>query len=795
MTEHQDRRDGGTNSIEELRLQLLANGYSPIPNLDKRTFMKGWPDVVIDAEEIARWSRRHRRWTATGLRVEHGLAVVDIDISDPAAFAVVLKAMQERHPDVVECGLQRSGKGCKLAIFVRTAELFSRIHTRRWLAPGATADDDSHSVEIFGGASPRQFGAFGPHTVADDGTVVVSYQWDDLGDPSTVPLAELPVFPKQVFYDLADVAEDMLKRLGFTPVPNSTAGENDAARVYDLTDDMRFDLSDGRSVLLPELRQLAAEAEGLRCSASWREGDQAKRRDRCLVSLGRSGGVCVWESASGVTHCEKDREPHDYDLDIDRVAERLRELDEKTRNKLHARDGAVVAATKMLETYAFCPNQPANVVPLWASSLDEGMTLTNFRLLLTPHCDEEIGPLGGVRKISPADIWIGSDSRVAVAGLRMRPDQPRPTYEEAGKLWANVYSPPLHDVAGGDPAIGIEFIESLLPDAGERHWFLQWLGHKVRRPDIPGPAVIMVAKKQGTGRGTLGELLRRVFGAPYVKQLPYTMFTGKTYQSQYNDWGAEALVAVVNESSEAVDGSVYKAKHSAYEHLKELVEPRPSLRMFVCKGRPNFTALSFTSYIIATNHADALPIPATDRRFAVLTNGEPREEAFWRKLNAWMDDEANVAAFVAWLRSYDLTGYSPFVAPAVTEGKLHMSEAAVSDLDRGIEEALKNVSGEVFAAEQIIELTRQAGSVYGFDYPDRWQPVAKKLVQSTCHRVGEFKGKNWQPAIDGKRYAIYARDRETAARWTHADSALLRTEIEKSGPLSASNVVAAVFRR
>lgn len=794
MTEHQDR-DSGTNSIEQLRLQLVENGYSPLPNIDKRCFLKGWPDVAIDADEIARWSRRHKRWTATGLRVEKGLAVVDIDVCDQAAADAVIKAIGEAVPDMVDCGLQRFGKGSKVALFVRTDELFSRIHTRRWLAPGATPDDDTHCVEIFGGAAARQFGAFGPHTVADDGSVVVSYRWDELGDPSTVPLADLPIFPKQAFFSAADAAEDALRRLGFTPVAMSTAGENDVARLYDLTDDMQFDLADGRRVLLPELRQLAAEEDGLRCSASWLEGPQAKRTDRCLVSVDRGGGVCIWESSSGVTHCEASREPHDYELDIDRVAEKLRELDEKTRNRLRTGDGAVVAATKMLETYAFCPAQPANVVPLWASSLDEGMTLTNFRLWLSPHCDVEIGPRGGERKINPADIWIGSDRRVSVAGLRMRPDKPRPTYEDAGKTWINVYNPPLHDELGGDAGVGIEFMESLLPDAEERHWFLQWLGHKVRRPDIPGPAVIMVAKKQGTGRGTLGELLRRVFGPQYVKQLPYTMFAGKSYQSQYNDWGAEALLAVVNESSESADGSVYKAKHAAYEHLKELVEPRPSLRMFVCKGRPNFTALSFTSYIVATNHADALPIPATDRRFAVLTNGEPRDEAFWRKLNAWMEDEANIAAFAAWLRAYDLAGYSPFVAPAVTEGKLHMSEAAVSDLDRGIEEALKNVSGEVFAAEQVVELARQAASVYGFDYPDRWPAVAKKLIQSACHRVGEFKGKNWQPMIEGKRYAIYALDRETAARWTHADATVLRHEIEKSGSMSGSNVLAGLFKR
>lgn len=45
MTKQGDRQDGGTNSIEQLRLQLLANGYSPIPNLDKRTPVQ--PDVYL----------------------------------------------------------------------------------------------------------------------------------------------------------------------------------------------------------------------------------------------------------------------------------------------------------------------------------------------------------------------------------------------------------------------------------------------------------------------------------------------------------------------------------------------------------------------------------------------------------------------------------------------------------------------------------------------------------------------------------------------------------------------------
>ena len=69
------------DQITALRLKLLENGFSPIRNRDKRTFCEGWPSLEITPDEIARWSRMTRD-KATGIRVEHGLAVIDTDIHD-----------------------------------------------------------------------------------------------------------------------------------------------------------------------------------------------------------------------------------------------------------------------------------------------------------------------------------------------------------------------------------------------------------------------------------------------------------------------------------------------------------------------------------------------------------------------------------------------------------------------------------------------------------------------------------------------------------------------------------------
>lgn len=127
-----------TDDIEQLRLQVLANGYTPIRNRDKRTFMKGWPSAVVDEAEIKRWSRRFSRDKATGIRVEDGLAVIDIDVDDRELVDRIANRILDVCPTLEDENvplLVRRGKGAKEAWFVRTDETFSRIHSRAWVRP------------------------------------------------------------------------------------------------------------------------------------------------------------------------------------------------------------------------------------------------------------------------------------------------------------------------------------------------------------------------------------------------------------------------------------------------------------------------------------------------------------------------------------------------------------------------------------------------------------------------------------------------------------------------------------
>lgn len=775
--------------IKDLRLRLLENGYSPIRNRDKACYMPGWPTIEITPELIDEWKRRNSRDSATGLRVENGLAVIDIDINDEDMANAVAEAIFDVVPQLADQEtplLVRHGKGFKEAWFVRTEELFGRIHTRRWTRPGETNEDGTHVLEIFGGGAARQFGAFGWHTVD-----AIEYQWPE-ASPADTPLDELPILTKAQFFAIADRTEQILQAAGWEPVLKSTSGENTVQRVYDLTDDLVFDVHEGdRGISMEALKALAdAEEETVRVSASWLEGPDPKRStDRCLVSITRTGHLAIWDSATGTTHVEEIAKPQDYGPEIDRIAEKLKELQERRKLKIKTADDMMTAVAKMREVYAYCPMQDNDVVPVWTNSAESGKKVAKFRLEMLPNSMEEIGPRGGKKRVNPVDVWLASEQRLTVAGVRMRPDQPRPIYEEDGVKYINCYDPPLHVSDGGEAQTGLEFLTHLIPNKVEREWFLDWLAFKLRYPHIPGPAVVMVAHQTyGTGRGTLGILLGKLFGAQYVRNVPFTDFTGRTYQSQYNEWQADALFVMVNESSESDGGSSYQTKRNTYEHLKEIVDPRPTLRSVKVKREKNFVTLSSTTFLIATNHADALPIPEHDRRFCVIQNGGAASTEFWARINRWIERPENVAALFDVLMARDLSDYSPFAPPPMFEGKEHMVAESRSDLDEAADILLANLNGELLVPAQIEAALRQIRTNYGLSLPDPMERGVRALIKQRLRRIGHRNGSNWFQKFENNRMPVYAVTTAAARKWTEANSDDVRRELLRNGSPSGSGL-------
>ena len=767
--------------LSAFRQRLRANGYTPLANRDKRCVLPGWPKIEVTDQLIDKWSHRNLFFQATGLRLDGDLVAIDIDVNDTDFVEALFWAVKPEIPTIADAlmrGTRGDPFGAKEAWFVRCAEPFTRLATFRYLFPGASLDDDepeTAQVEVFGaGGRGRQFGAFGPHTIDSDELVTREYEWLEGRSPENVPLCDLPVLTKKQIAWIVDAASQMLQARDFQMIPPSQ-GDNPTARfIYDLTDDMAFDCNDARTWTLEELE--FGHYRGLRCSANWHDATSTNRT-RCIVGERRSDGeLTIWDSAQDAVHMRADLQPP-AERSIVEVGQKL----EATRQSAAKRpapgarppEGADFddAVLWLLESYAYCATMPRPVIPIHADRLSDGMTMANLKGSVAAYGQIIEGPRGGQKTINPADIWMVHPERVNAASQQMRPEMPVPLFRENGATHINIYRAPVDVSEPGTAEPFHRFLAHLIPDISERDWFVQWLGYKVAHPDVPGPAVILVAKGvYGAGRGTLFRIIAKLIGEAYVQNLPNSLLTGTVAQAQYNDWAATALVACVDESTDIEQGSVYRHRRAVYERLKEMVAPEKRRITVVRKTIPNGIGVTSTSYIIATNHADALPLDVNDRRFAVLSNGGALPEAMTDEINDWMAQPSNVTAVRRWLRALGTdprSDYNPYRAPLSTTAKQDMARQSMSSIDLVIEAAesrLREQGAQVFTADLFLQHVA-AEQVENADignlrdeYGTKWQDIIRRQIgrryERALLRVAGLDSQG-RMRFNGRRHTVY----------------------------------------
>ncbi len=324
-----------------LRLKLLANGYTPLLNHDKRTFLDGWQELKVDEALVRGWDRSMHK--ATGIRVENGLGVFDIDVGDAArgdlVDALAQRVAAEIDKDIFSKVLVRKSTGVKEAWFARVAdgEIFKHFKSRKWVHPGDDPDDPSlpkFLVEAFGGGSSRQFGSFGPHSFDDRGEVKADYTWEG-PSPADMPLASLPAYGKRQFARVCDIFDEICAKAGLVPIANAST-DSDPSVFYVLEPDTVVDMQDGSRLSVAELEKIAPDLhsgiEYLRCSGSFHDPARTNRTSHS-IAIGRYG-IGIYDFQDGVTYCLASRKPPErYD-----IGEALRRLSAVRLSA--ARDGA-----------------------------------------------------------------------------------------------------------------------------------------------------------------------------------------------------------------------------------------------------------------------------------------------------------------------------------------------------------------------------------------------------------------------------------------------------------------------
>lgn len=756
----------------EIRRALLRNGYSPFPCAGKNKQMWGWPDIEATEDLIDEWAGQ-KKWVSTAVHAgKGGLVGIDVDIDD----ADVLDDFIDRLPEDLWARLRhapvRYGGGFKEMWLCRFDEKEqTRAHAEKsgkWGDMEAGEDAPDHKLEIWL-RHKKLLALYGAREV--DGREITSwYEWRDGRGPHNVPLADLPVIGNEDVSTLLRCAVEAMQAAGWERLDVNAPEENAGDKVYDLTSDMSFTLRNGDVVSLDELTEMCEASDDVRLY-SWLPGKR-RRGDRCAAKInGHDGRLQIYDYDTEVLHRPVDNKPlrdsvqalaeRLYDFNVAGAVTEKGENTETTaavpKDRLQALKDAVPEGSRffggvsleeggggeddaeearreqivadVLGRYAYWSDGRGYVVDIQGGP-ENAMTLGSFQTKLAPLSWMEKPAKGPMKKVNPADVWKEHPERAEVAGFRFLPDCTDRVAVRGDKVFINIWERPPHWGAGGagnEKAVSAfqKFLEHLIPDESERGWFMMWLAAKTQKPWLPNCGVIMVAERQGTGRGTLFDMLRGVFGARHVNNVAAVQLIGGGSQAQYTDWIERALLVTCDEvlAGDDAGGAMAWKRREVYERLKSLIDPRPRPMNIVRKGLPSNEAEVFASFLLATNNANALPLSADDRRIAVVSNtATPLAEVkdVMNVLAPWRDEtlgfsEVFSAGLFAWLRQQEVDWEAVREAPRWMRGREDMLAANETDLDEVLENVLRRVEGDFVLGHHLRERLGRSIEANGLD--------------------------------------------------------------------------------
>lgn len=246
--------------------------------------------------------------------------------------------------------------------------------------------------------------------------------------------------------------------------------------------------------------------------------------------------------------------------------------------KYQPHDIKQVIVQRMLETF-----------PKWELS-DQGWR-DFMKILLDP-------PVNVMNPERSIPVWSGKRHFI--------PQNKQKIVFEKGTASINTWSPPAYrSVEPQDSPAFNRFLEYVIPDQNERNVFLDWLAWTLKYENQkPAWAILLYSDKQGTGKSTLADVMKALFGKQNTGRINGV---GKLV-SRFNKEVLENKLVVVEEV-EVTRGSPQA------NSLKSLVTEEST--MVEAKNLPAYVEDIYCGFLMTTNHLP-LWLEESDRRFYVI---------------------------------------------------------------------------------------------------------------------------------------------------------------------------------
>lgn len=243
--------------------------------------------------------------------------------------------------------------------------------------------------------------------------------------------------------------------------------------------------------------------------------------------------------------------------------------------------------------------------------------------------------------------WKSPERRAYTGGLRLIPTGTCPP--DVYNLWNGFGVEPSQ---GGATSI-LQFILAVVCNNDQQSfdYLIGWLAHGVQHPERQAEVAIVMRGGKGIGKGTLGKLMKRIYGSHALQITNVKHLTGN-----FNGHLRSTLLLFADEAFWAGD----KAGESVLKGL--VTEPTMTIEQ---KGVDLYTVPNRLKIIMASNAEWVVPASGDERRFFILDVSEERQgdHDYWTTINRVINSDECVGAFLSYLLNYDLSNYNIRLPP------------------------------------------------------------------------------------------------------------------------------------
>ncbi len=475
-----------------------------------------------------------------------------------------------------------------------------------------------------------------------------------------------------------------------------------------------------------------------------------------LPDLPPKGDVIDWATNGGTVEQLHDliaREAKSWTPKYVGADEKIKKLDDADLKAPDGSEGIAIDdfhAYLPMHNYIFAPSRE----PWPASSV-------NSKLGPVPLTDTDGNPLlddKGKQQTVSASKWL--DQNKPIAQMTWAPGLPLLVRDRliAHGGWIdrpkvtclNLYLPPTIVPGNATEAdLWLDHVHKIYPD--DANHIINWLAHRVQRPAEKINHALVLGGKQGIGKDTLLEPVKRAVGPwNFIEVSPSHML------GRFNGF-LKSVILRINEARDLGDINRYQF----YDHLKAYTAAPPDVLRVDEKNLREYSVINCCGVIITSNHkTDGIYLPADDRRHYVAWSELTKDDFvddYWNTLWGWYASggHCHVSAYLAEL---DISVFDAKAPPPKTPAFWSIVDASRAPEDAELADVLDRLGNP--DATTIARVTAAAmGSSFG-DWikdrknrrtiPHRFEQCGYVPVRNDARQTGLW-------VIDGSRQVIYAK--------------------------------------